>query len=289
MKTSSPAFWFCISSLSLAASVAQASEINAHTRWLEDKLNGLLPTEVLEDTSGGAPQSNTPDAKPKKQIAPWTSQPLCNNKWGDLPQCSFNHKNGHGLFVLKQPQVVNDPNFLVCVNMAGQQQSWIDHRELISARCQVSSMDWEYGSGRSDYRGVLNWLTDNARDEAITMPALLATQCNQVFPEAAICSPSLLVLPTSSANEFDVCALHTLRQGINLIILEVHQGNSKWKCERKDLNKPDRQERLSVAEWSCVPNAWGYVDKLCPLPYIPTTEPLRVNRQEKPTTPYPVE
>jgi hypothetical protein len=257
-----------------------------HLRNLEERLNRMLPTQ-------GAVEGFALNADEGEPAAPqnngWNAQPLCNDANFAITECSFTHKNGHGLFVVGQPGVHSGSNFLVCASMAGQSQSFLDSSELVTSRCMVSSLDWRNGTGRSDYRGVFNWLIDATRYEAKNIPALLAEQCRTAFPEAAYCAPTLLVLPTGDSNLLDVCGLHTQRNDINLVVLRIHQGNSRWKCERKNLAIADSQPRLSVAEWSCVPNAWGYVDPLCALPYIPTTEPLRVCPDEQVARRYPVE
>jgi hypothetical protein len=259
------------------ATVAYAHENAASKRLqlLENKLNAMLPSQSAANEAVAA--------------APWSAQPLCNTEAGNIPECAFNHQNGHGLFVLQQANKHSFPNFLVCASTAGQTRSFLDFTELVSSRCLVSSLDWANGSGRSDFRGVFNWANMKSRYDILAMPAPLAQHCASAFSEATYCSPSLLVLSTRTTEEFDVCSLYTKRSSLNLIVLEVHRGNSKWKCERKDLRNPDSQERLPVGDWNCVPDLWGNVNELCALPYIPTTEPLRAITDDRQVGAFPTE
>lgn len=261
---------FACAPVLIFSTVANAHEIPAATRMLqlENQLNAMLPSQA--------------EATEAVAMAPWSAQPLCNTEAGNIPECKFNHHNGRGLFTLQQVNKSSFPNFLVCASAAGQIRSLLNFAEVISTRCLVSTLDWANGSGRSDFRGVFNWLEMKSRYEVLAMPAPLAQHCVSAFLDATYCSPSLLVLPTPTAEEFDVCSLYTKRTSLNLIVLEVHRGNSKWKCERKDLRIPDSQERLSVGAWNCVPDLWGNVNELCALPYIPTTEALRARTDDRP-------
>jgi hypothetical protein len=253
------------------------------TLWIENHLN----TSLAENLENGANPSNSPSNRTedprKKDFAPWSAQPLCNGAWGNIHTCEFNHKNGHGLLILQQKSVNSFPNYLVCASMTGQTNNWFDNTEIVTSNCLVSSVDWRSNPGRSDARGVLSWLQEPASYKTLSVPASLAEHCKGLFAEASYCSPTLLVLPSENPHAFDVCWLKTFRSETRLVVLDVNTYNSEWHCERKDLRFVDTQERLGANAWRCVANDWGYVNPKCPLPYIPTTQRIRVNRDDRPT------
>ena len=177
---------------------------------------------------------------------------------------------------------------------AGQSGGAFSSGYAITSRCLVSSADWRaYASNvgpdlsaRSDVQGLLTWMYQDSYMAPMAMPGSLYSQCRDAFSDSLFCSPSLIVLPTQVPEQVDVCKLDSRRSALNLGIIKISSGSSKWTCTRTDLRLQERDEILSTQEENCVPNMLGQVDPQCDLPYIPRAQqPIRVNHERIPFTP----
>jgi hypothetical protein len=146
---------------------------------------------------------------------------------------------------------------------------------VISSKCVVSELDWRSPGGRPDVRGVFQWLDEPGTRKPAKLPFALGEQCQTTFSDAAFCSPTLVVMPTQNPDVYDACGLQTHLKGFNPIVVNIVRGQSRWVCETKDLRVVNKQERLSVHEWDCVPNLRGNISSMCKLPYLPTTKSVR--------------
>ncbi len=117
------------------------------------------------------------------------------------------------------------------------------------------------------------------------IPFALAEQCLTTFTDAAFCSPTLVVMPTQNPDVFDACGLQTNLHDFNAIVARIAHGTSRWVCESKDLRVVDKQNRLSMREWDCVPNMWGNISAGCKLPYLPTTQHVRTRNTQDSNVP----
>jgi hypothetical protein len=224
-----------------------------------------VPSDTIREFSS---QAGTPQAP--------TLPPNCNTGIGPIPNCTFNEENGRGLFTMGQTAFQKKPNFLVCVMSAGA-GSWMLHSDyIIKGRCLVSGIDWKDTPPRSDVDGVFNWLEASAHRSPIALPQPLSEQCRQAFPEAAFCSPSMVVLPTRDTNVFDICSLHSHQNQWNVVLFRINNSNSHWDCETKDLRVVDQQIEFGGRDWECVPNVVGHVNNRCILPFVPTTEEVMI-------------
>jgi hypothetical protein len=248
---------------------------NLETRVCEERIPRGKSVSEEAYNSENSLEEDVSEADSISSASVWRTQPRCNAGHGPIANCTFRHQNGRGFFTLAERGRYSFPNALACVMNAGSGNWLLESDYVISSRCLVSSVDWRAPSGRSDVLGLFQWLEEPAARKPIELPSALANQCESSFPEAAFCSPTLLVLPSKHAHKFDVCGLHTRRHSMNGIVFRIATGTSKWKCETKDLRVVDEQKRLSDAEWHCVPNRWGNVSNMCLLPYIPTTKNVR--------------
>jgi hypothetical protein len=215
----------------------------------------------------------------------WTDEPLCQVSNKNTMSCKYSHKNERGLFIFKQPTAKSFPNYLVCAQSADQSGGIFASGYAIKSRCEVSALHWQGYTNldpnqemRSDVQGLLKWTSQPTVSRPIAMPQLLADQCTSAFSDALYCTPTLLVLPTLSSQELDVCGLQTEKWALGISYISISANSSKWKCKRHNLAAVVKDEVLPLSESQCVPNFKAEYDNSCDLPYIPRSqEKIRVN------------
>lgn len=246
----------------------------AHDRFknVADRFWKKLCDDASED--GTAVQV---DASPK-DVQIWDGQPLCRTGDERILHCSHNSVTGRGLFVYSGSDTTQNSPTLVCAHFSASSRSPFDYLQETGSRCVVTEFDWRYESLRSDVRGVYNWQSSPIGSAALQIPALLTEQCSKVFSDAAYCTPTLIVLREKEETSISTCALRTHDQRFGVgPFLRINSSNSRWHCERKSLLVPNKDERLSVEERSCIPDEFGRIkNDYCRLPYLPVVRrPVR--------------
>jgi len=201
----------------------------------------------------------------------WDGVPQCGSQGGRVLFCEHNPKTGRGLFALGGTANPENSPTLVCAHFEASSRSPFDYLQEVTNRCVVTEFDWRYEGSRSDVLGMKTWLKSPVGSAALRMPAALRDQCSQVFPDAWYCTPTMIVLPEQDISRVTVCGLETRAQRFGFgPILHIGSANSRWTCESKNLMIPDKDERLSVEERSCVPDHLGrLMNDYCRLPYMP--------------------
>jgi hypothetical protein len=222
---------------------------------------------------------DTPTPVPVKAVdSSWDGIPHCGLSDGRLLHCEHNPVTGRGLFALSSTSSPENSPTLVCAHFEASSRSPFDYLQEVASRCVVTEFDWRYEGSRSDVVGLKTWLKSPVGSAALRIPAVLREQCSQVFADSLYCTPTLVVLPERDSAQVTVCSLETrdYRFGFGPV-LHVHSLNSRWTCESKSLFIPDKDERLSVAERSCVPDHLGrLMNDYCRLPYMPVSRtPVR--------------
>ncbi|MFZ9518852.1 MAG: hypothetical protein ACO3A4_00075 [Silvanigrellaceae bacterium] len=208
----------------------------------------------------------------------WDGKPMCRQGDERTIACSHNPTTGRGLFAYSGSSTPANSPTLVCAHYEMSALSPLDFVQEIGSRCAVAEFDWRYEGSRSDVFGIQNWVNSSKGAAALRMPGWLKDQCQMSFPDALYCTPTLIVLPERDATTLSVCALKTRDYRFGLgPFLRISSVNSAWHCESKSLLVPDRDQRLSVEERSCVPDDLGRVmNDYCRLPYMPVArKPLR--------------
>jgi hypothetical protein len=206
----------------------------------------------------------------------WDGSPQCEPS-RSIKACRYSQKSGRGTFIVRGPDVQGYPNYLVCAMTTGRSRNVLGYDYMIDSRCVASDLDWEGFlmrkvelQQRSDAQGFYHWMNGDGARAAVELPAALAVQCATAFPEAQLCAPFLIVLPSDEAGQVDVCSLRTYNTGLGLLFIKVDSKSSQWSCQRHDLGVGlPRDPQLSRVENYCIPNWRGQVPPECDLPYIP--------------------
>lgn len=208
----------------------------------------------------------------------WDGIAVCAQGNEQILQCEHRASNGRGIFVYAGRATPENSPTLVCVHFEATYRRPFEREQLVDARCVVTEFDWRYEALRSDVSGIGNWMTKPVNHSPVQIPAALKEQCSQVFPDALYCTPTLIVFPETSGRSVGICHLKTHDSILGLgSLLKIGSWNSRWKCESKNLDIPDRDLRLSVEERSCVPDHLGQQrSPFCRFPYLPVARrPLR--------------
>jgi hypothetical protein len=242
-------------------------------RLLKERCGDEKLSSAVEDTPVSDSQKNSePDAI-------WDGQAVCAAGDEQVLQCEHGSANGRGVFVYSGSESPDNHPTLVCVHFEASYLRPFEREQLVDARCVVTEFDWRYESQRSDVVGIRNWATSAVNHAPMQIPAALKNQCNQVFPDALYCTPTLIIFPdTSSRSRVGICRLRTSDSVLGLgALLRIGSWNSRWECESKSLDVPDRDERLTVEERSCIPDHLGrQQNPFCRFPYLPVARrPVR--------------
>lgn len=213
----------------------------------------------------------------------WNTAPRCDAGERRVRLCRYSHETGRGLFLYRHDVRAAPSNYLVCALSSNSNGGPFSTSYAITSECRVSSLSWDAYLPldpsplhmRSDVVGVLTWPDQDARGTPIELPVALATQCEQAFPEAAFCSPTLIALPVPGRGLIDVCSLRTIRRGVGLPFIRIESASSKWRCQRMDLEKRivfDPNSPIPVGEENCVADDSGAIDGSCQFPYVPRTQ-----------------
>ncbi|MEN9825415.1 MAG: hypothetical protein RI953_1160 [Pseudomonadota bacterium] len=304
------AFWICSASISLSASGAELTRLDETLNFIlmaadlnegnamsvEDcrRLDALASSKSKGATSRFTIVANkihaercarSPENDPQNPYTTkspldetWDGKPNCRQSDQRTITCSHNPVTGRGLFAYSGSSTPTNSPTLVCAHHETSSQSPLDMTQEINSRCVLTEFDWRYEGSRSDVFGMHNWLNSSKGAAALSMPGWLKDQCSNSFPDALYCTPTLIVLPESDPASLSICALKTRDYRFGLgPILRISSSNSHWQCESKSLLVPDKDQRLTVEERSCVPDELGRVmNEYCRLPYMPVArKPLR--------------
>lgn len=208
----------------------------------------------------------------------WDGTALCQTADERLLHCEHKPESGRGLFVYAGRSSLENSPSLVCVHYEASYRSPFELEQQVAARCVVSEFDWRYEASRSDVLGIKNWLQADVAHHPLEIPAALKEQCVSVFQDAIYCTPTFIVFPETDPTRVGICHLKTVDRVFGLgALLRIGSWNSRWECESKSLQVPDRDERLSVEERSCVPDHLGRQQTpFCRFPYLPVARrPVR--------------
>ncbi len=217
-------------------------------------------------------------ANPDLQDTVWDGTALCQTADERVLHCEHRGENGRGMFVYAGQSLLENSPSLVCAHFEATYRSPFELEQQVAARCVVTEFDWRYEAQRSDALGIKNWLASRVNHSPLQIPDALKKQCAAVFPDALYCTPTLIVFPESDSTRVGVCQLKTYDRVFGLgALLRIGSWNSRWECESKSTLLPDKDDRLSVEERSCVPDHLGrQMTPFCRFPYMPVArKPLR--------------
>ncbi|NBO38851.1 hypothetical protein EBU99_09735 [bacterium] len=247
----------------------QAAELFAHACARKGDAN-----KATEDD----PNSEPNNAPVSDADALWDGEALCPVGHERILECEHNGKNGRGMFVYSgSDSPVNSPT-LVCAQFEATFRSLFEFGQEIDSRCVVTEFDWRYEAQRSDVYGMKTWLESEVSRAPLGIPAALKDQCQKVFSDALYCTPTVIILPEKDPSSLSICQLKTFDHVFGFgPFLHIGSSNSSWTCKSKSLLIPNRDERLSVEELSCVPDDLGQLmNPYCRFPYMPVArEPVR--------------
>ncbi|NBX18109.1 MAG: hypothetical protein EBR09_12170 [Proteobacteria bacterium] len=253
----------------IAGSAAASDELHRFKNQADSLIHKCLSPR--EDDSSAAAQVSPQDAV-------WDGVPLCGQDKTRTLLCEHNPLTGRGLFAYSSASSPENSPTLVCAHFEGTSRSPFDFLQEAGSRCVVTEFDWRYESSRSDVAGLKSWVKSPVGSAALQIPSLLKEQCSQVFGDSVYCTPTLVILPEKDPAQVTICSLETKDYRFTFApVLQVNSLNSRWTCESKSLFLADKDQRLSVAERSCVPDHLGrLMNDYCRLPYMPVArKPVR--------------
>lgn len=248
------------------------------------RFQGLAEKLVNHRCNGPATENDSPvnqaadTIDPDQKFQVWDGTALCRGSDERIHLCEHNPDTGRGLFVYSSRRSLENSPSLVCIHFESNYKSPFEREQLIDGRCVVTEFDWRYESARSDVYGIKNWLRKDVNHAALEIPAILKSQCSELFPDAIYCTPTFIVFPESDESRIGVCRLKTHDRVLGIgPILRVGRWNSEWVCESVSMLVPDKDARLSSAERECVPDHLGELKtSFCRYPYLPVARrPIR--------------
>lgn len=274
-------------SLSGALSKEECSRLNEFSRMQSGELarfqvaaSQLLMQRCGEEVLSHRHEDGSLQTQDKNPVSGdvWDGSAVCAQGHDQVLQCEHRAANGRGIFVYAGNATPENSPTLVCVHFEATYRRPFEREQLVDARCVVTEFDWRYEAVRSDVSGIGNWMMTPVNHSPVQIPAALKEQCSQVFPDALYCTPTLIVFPESSGKSVGICHLRTHDSILGLgALLKIGSWNSRWECESKNLDIPDRDVRLSVEERSCIPDHLGQQrNPFCRFPYLPVARrPVR--------------